>query len=161
MCCQGASFGQQTVSLANDPIGPIGTFPSFAGLFGRYEKGIKMTDVTDGLTHVIMAGETIPSHCRYICAHCPNFPFAGTNIPLNTFLRFPDEVGSSGASVIHDTDNPEWGGYAEACGYKSRHPGGAHLLMADGSVHFVNEGIDFKVYYVLGARKSGEVKHLD
>ena len=33
--------------------------------------------------------------------------------------------------------------------------------MADGSVHFVNESIDFEVYYMLGARKSGEVKHLE
>jgi prepilin-type processing-associated H-X9-DG protein len=56
--------------------------------------------------------------------------------------------------------NPEEGGYAEACGYKSRHPGGAHLLMADGAVHFVNEDIDFDLYVLLGARKSGEVKRL-
>jgi prepilin-type processing-associated H-X9-DG protein len=160
LCCQGAAFGGESVKLDNDPIGPIGTFPSFAGLFGRYEKGIKPNSVTDGLTHVIMAGETIPSHCRYICAHCPNFPFAGTNIPLNTFKKFPDSVSNSGASQIDDADNPEFGGYAEACGYKSHHPGGAHLVMADGSVQFTNEGIDFRVYYLLGARKSGEVKSI-
>ncbi len=156
LCCQGAAFGGESVKLANDPIGPIGTFPSFAGLFGRYEKGIKMTEATDGTTHVIMAGETIPAQCRYICAHCPNFPFAGTNIPLNTFLRFAS--GTSGAANVSDPDNPEIGGYAQACGYKSHHPGGAHLAMADGSVQFTSESIDFRVYYLLGARKSGEVK---
>src|SRR3954469_23029977 len=59
MCCQGRSFGGEKVTLANDPIGPIGTFPSFAGFFGRYEKGIAMKTATDGLTHVILAGETI------------------------------------------------------------------------------------------------------
>jgi hypothetical protein len=32
--------------------------------------------------------------------------------------------------------------------------------MGDGSVHFVNESIDFDVYYALGARKSGVTKHL-
>jgi prepilin-type processing-associated H-X9-DG protein len=160
LCCQGSAFGGESVTLANDPIGPVGTFPSFAGLFGRYEKGIKPNSVTDGLTHVIMAGETIPAHCRYICAHCPNFPFAGTNIPLNTFLKYPLDYGSSGASQLYDENDPEIGGYSQACGYKSHHPGGAHLLMADGSVHFVNEGIDFRVYYLLGARKSGELKHL-
>jgi prepilin-type processing-associated H-X9-DG protein len=108
-----------------------------------------------------MAGETIPYHCRYICAHCPNFPFAGTNIPLNTFLKFPPAGGGSGFSVCNDADNPECGGYSQACGYKSHHPGGAHMLMADGGVHFVNESIDFEVYYLLGARKSGQVKHLE
>jgi prepilin-type N-terminal cleavage/methylation domain-containing protein/prepilin-type processing-associated H-X9-DG protein len=158
LCCQGAAFGGESVKLDNDPIGAVGTFPSFAGLFGRYEKGIKMTEVTDGLTHTIMAGETIPIQCRYICAHCPNFPFAGTNIPLNTFLKYDANV--SGKADVDDPENPEIGGYAEACGYKSRHPGGSHLLMADGSVHFVNEAIDFKTYYLLGARKSGELKSI-
>ena len=148
-------------SCANDPIGPGGTFPSFAGLFGRYEKGIKLTEITDGTTHVIMAGETIPSHCRYICAHCPNFPFAGTNIPLNTFMKFPAYFRELRGVPVLTTMIQKYGGYAQACGYKSHHPGGAHLLMADGSVQFVNEAIDFDVYYVLGARKSGLVKHLE
>ena len=161
MCCQGSSFGGSAVALPNDPIGPIGTFPSFAGLFGRYEKGIAMKTATDGLTHVIMAGETIPEQCRYICAHCPNFPIASTNIPLNKFLHFPDSVTTSGTSQMFDPDHPDYGGYAQACGYKSHHPGGAHLLMADGSVQFVNESIDFTVYYVLGARKSGVVKQIN
>jgi prepilin-type N-terminal cleavage/methylation domain-containing protein len=161
-CCQGASFGSGPAP-ANDPTTPEKQAPSFAGLFGRYPKGTKLAEITDGTSHVIMAGETIPYQCRYICAHCPNFPFAGTNIPLNTFLVFPlpgsPGVGS-GKSVCSDPENPECGGYAQACGYKSRHPGGAHLLMADASTHFVSESIDFEVYYLLGARKSGKVKEL-
>jgi hypothetical protein len=32
--------------------------------------------------------------------------------------------------------------------------------MADGSVHMVNEAIDFEIYYLLGARKSGAVKSI-
>src|SRR5262245_40234739 len=85
-CCQGAAFGSNPAP-ANDPTTPAGKAPSFAGLFGRYPKGIKLREITDGTTHVFMAGETIPYHCRYICAHCPNFPFAGTNIPLTTNLK--------------------------------------------------------------------------
>jgi len=157
LCCQGSSLGGNPVNLDNDPIGPPGTLPSFAGLFGRYEKGIKMTEITDGTTHVIMAGETLASHCKYQCAHCPNFPFAPTNVPLNSFLRIPFGAPSGACNVDEET-NPEAGGYGEACGYKSRHPGGAHLLFADGTVHFISESIDFRVYYLLGARKSGELK---
>jgi prepilin-type N-terminal cleavage/methylation domain-containing protein/prepilin-type processing-associated H-X9-DG protein len=160
MCCQGGGLGSAAVGngVTNDPIGGPGTRPSFAGLFGRWEKGIKMTEVTDGLTYTIMAGETISSHCKYQCAHCPNFPISNTNVPLNTFLRIPQTATTGSCHV--DSVNPEEGGYAEACGYKSRHPGGAHLLMADGAVHFVNEDIDFDLYVLLGARKSGEVKRL-
>jgi prepilin-type N-terminal cleavage/methylation domain-containing protein/prepilin-type processing-associated H-X9-DG protein len=155
LCCQGASLGSGQVTLDNDPIGPPGTQPSFAGLFGRYEKGIKISEITDGMTHVFMAGETIASHCKYQCAHCGNFPIANTNTPINTFLRTPAGLpagtcGLSGGGIA----NPEEGGYCEACGYKSRHPGGANFLMADASTHFVSESIDFDLYYVLGARKS-------
>jgi hypothetical protein len=160
-CCQGESLGSRRVTLDNDPIGPPGTQPSFAGLFGRWEKGIKFSEITDGTTHVIMAGETIAAHCKYQCAHCPNFPIANTNTPLNTFLRTPAGLpaGTCGLSS-GSLGNPEEGGYCEACGYKSRHPGGAHLLMADASTHFVSESIDFDVFYVLGARKSDVPKRL-
>jgi hypothetical protein len=35
------------------------------------------------------------------------------------------------------------------------------MLMGDGSVHFVNESIDYDLFVRLGARKSGEEKRLD
>ncbi|HMP08357.1 MAG TPA: DUF1559 domain-containing protein, partial [Lacipirellulaceae bacterium] len=127
----------------------------------RWEKGLALKEVTDGLSNTIMAGEQLTTHCRYTCAHCPNFPFSATNIPLNTFLRHKDGAINANVPVVPSGDDPEVGGYAQACGYKSRHPGGAHLLMADGSVHFANEAIDFDVYAVLGARNSGLVKSLN
>ncbi len=157
-CCQGKSFGSRPITANNDPLGPAGTAaPTFAGLFGRWEKGISLREVADGLTNVIMAGEQISGHCRYTCAHCPNFPFSATNIPINTMLRHPDGPISSGQGVIPGSD-PEIGGYAQVCGYKSRHPAGANMLMADQSVQFLNEAIDFTVYNLLGSRNSGEVK---
>ncbi len=156
-CCQGRGFGTDT-SVAGDPQGS-GVRPSFAGLFGRWSKPIiKLKDVSDGLTNVILAGEQINGHCRYTCAHCSNFPFSATNIPINTMLRHSEGMLGAGQAIMTSSDDPEIGGYAQACGYKSRHPGGAHMLMADGSVHFFNEAIDFDVYNILGARSSGEAK---
>jgi prepilin-type N-terminal cleavage/methylation domain-containing protein len=157
-CCQGEALGSAKVIATNDAIGGPGTQPSFAGLFGRWEQGIALKEISDGLTNVILAGETIPSHCKYQCAHCPNFPISPTNIPLNKFLRVPLWAPAGGCNV--DSTELEEGGYAEGCGYKSRHPSGAHLMMADASVRFANEAIDFDVYYTLGARSSGEVKQL-
>lgn len=159
LCCQGNGLGSNPVTETNDPIGPVGTKPSFAGMFGRFEKGIKLSEVSDGLTHTIMAGETIAAHCKYQCAHCPNFPIAPTNTPINTFVRTPLNLPAGGCNII-SPESPDHGGYCQACGYKSRHLGGAQLLMGDGAVHFVQESIDFDVYYVLGARKSGVVKHI-
>jgi prepilin-type processing-associated H-X9-DG protein len=158
--CQGNSLGSGQVTEASDPLGPIGHKPGFAGLFGRFaEYGLRLKDVTDGLSHVFMAGETISAHCDYQCAHCPNFPFSATNIPLNTFIYIPN--GAATAACELDTANIEEGGYGEACGYKSYHPGGAHMMMADGSVHFVRESIDFRLFAMLGARKSGEDKRIE
>jgi prepilin-type processing-associated H-X9-DG protein len=56
--------------------------------------------------------------------------------------------------------NVEDGGYGEACGFKSHHPNGLHILMADGSVHFIQESIDYELYALLGARRSGEEKRV-
>src|SRR5262249_18205775 len=40
---------------------------------------------------------------------------------------------------------------------RSRHPGGVNVLMGDGSVHFVNQGISLKVWRALGTIAGGEV----
>ncbi len=39
----------------------------------------------------------------------------------------------------------------------SRHPGGANVLFADGSVHFVKESIAPSIWWALGSRNGGEV----
>ena len=43
-----------------------------------------------------------------------------------------------------------------ADGFKSRHPGGAQVAMADGSVHFLSENIECVNYQLLADRRDGE-----
>ena len=43
----------------------------------------------------------------------------------------------------------------------SQHPGGVNLLMGDGSVHFVKNGIDLVTWRGLGTRNGGEVINID
>ena len=38
---------------------------------------------------------------------------------------------------------------------QSAHPGGAHVAMADGSVHFLADAIDLQVFYDLANRDDG------
>ncbi len=118
---------------------------SFVGMFGRFEKTIKLRQVTDGLSKTVMAGETIPSHYVWNGAFCPNFPVSGMTVPINTM----------------EQDNQKHGGHtlilwAITSGFKSYHPGGANFVMGDGSVHFFSEGIDHQTYAALGTREGNE-----
>jgi prepilin-type N-terminal cleavage/methylation domain-containing protein len=38
----------------------------------------------------------------------------------------------------------------------SNHPGGVHVLTADGAVHFIHESIDMRVWWAMGSRNGGE-----
>jgi prepilin-type processing-associated H-X9-DG protein len=114
-------------------------------MFSRFPVGYKFAQITDGLTHTIMAGETLPHCLIWNCAHCPNFPLASTSVPLN-----------------HDTcdDGTRDLTWPKTSGFRSGHPGGAHLLMGDGSVHFVSDGLDYRTYNELGTRSDGEAASL-
>jgi prepilin-type processing-associated H-X9-DG protein len=46
--------------------------------------------------------------------------------------------------------------YWKTSGFKSMHPGGANMLMGDGSVHFVQETIDWYAWNALGSAFYGD-----
>ena len=110
-------------------------------MFGRYPKGFRFREVTDGLSNTIMVGESLPSApCVRFSVYAPNMPVMGTTIPLNN----PRGQDSPGVS------------YSD-CGFQSLHPGGANFVMGDGSVHFFPTEIDYRLYNALGSRAGGEV----
>ena len=70
------------------------------------------------------------------------------------------------APINHPTDydlyhgSPPPGGdwesdFNTANGFKSRHPGGANFVFADGSVHFLSDSIDYTNYQRLGPDPTG------
>ena len=46
------------------------------------------------------------------------------------------------------------------CGSSSYHTGGAHMLMADGSVNFMSQNIDHRTYCFLGDKADGNAVSL-
>ncbi len=70
-CCQGCNFGTYGGGCG---IGDGNT----VGMFGRYPRGIRFAEVTDGLSNTIMAGETLPGHYMWNGISCPNFPVVST-----------------------------------------------------------------------------------
>ena len=116
--------------------------PDGVGIMDRYSRVVRFSAITDGLSNTLMAGETLPAQCTFNGAYNHNFPINGTTIPLNTF-----EESVDGWNNLWYT----------ACGFKSRHPGGANFLICDGSVHFLSDTIDYRLYNELGTRGGGEV----
>jgi prepilin-type N-terminal cleavage/methylation domain-containing protein/prepilin-type processing-associated H-X9-DG protein len=139
-CCQGYHFG---TSFWPDMTPDAAGINNSKGMFGRFPKGFKFSQVTDGLSYTFMAGETLPRTCIYHTAYSPNFPVAGTQIPLNLY-----------------TTEAQAAQHHQACGYKSSHPGGANFLMGDGSVHFIPTEINYQMYNALGSRDFGDVAPL-
>jgi prepilin-type N-terminal cleavage/methylation domain-containing protein/prepilin-type processing-associated H-X9-DG protein len=137
--CQGCNWGTASGGLCAGYKGP-----TFAGLFGRDPKGIKFKEVTDGLSKTFSVGETLPGTSVYNGVYCQNNPVIPTQGPLNSMV---DDNG------VQAADGP--GRPAQA--FKSMHPGGAHMGMGDGSVQFVVETIDYRIWNALGTRAGDEV----
>ncbi len=133
-CCQGNNFGTNAGNGYEEGNG--------VGMFSRHRKPrVAFKSVTDGLSSTIMLGETLPEECVFFSMYATNFNVTPTTIPLNT--RISDEgVGR------------DWW---LTSGYKSEHPGGAHLALGDASVRFFSEGLDHRTYSAMGTRAGEEV----
>lgn len=140
-CCRLSwSFGSLDNSGLNIKAG------QFPGVFARYPRGIKFREITDGLSSTFLVGETVSTHCGFNGAFVNNFCVTSTAITLN-ILESDNGLNTTPALT-------------RACGFKSYHPGGAHFVLADASVHFVNETIDYRLYNNLGSRSGGETASL-
>lgn len=145
---------------------------------------IKMKDILDGTTHVMVIGEqsdwgidgdapTEKADCRSSGIHGA---WLGSTMqwqqPWNTW--WADErafntttIGFSlGSKICYRVSNqpaPYYTGGRVTGGYnmtpiQSAHRGGAHVGMADGSVHWLSEQIEFNLFQQLAIRDSGKTK---
>jgi prepilin-type N-terminal cleavage/methylation domain-containing protein/prepilin-type processing-associated H-X9-DG protein len=105
-------------------------------------------DITDGPSNTLMIGECsltaqTPNHVAALWAG-----MCGTDASDNT-TRVSD-------CMWMISSDPDWcinGLQLQA--YGSSHPGGAHFLLADGSVHFLSQNIDGTTLNCLAARNDG------
>ncbi len=143
---------------------------------------VRVEDIRDGSTNTIMVGEQSdfgidstgrPADCR---SGGPHGAWLGT-------MKFQQEdLGNAGSNRVFNTSTigrplgtrtcdyigdytsvaPYWVGVVTNMDNRapilSAHPGGAHLLFADGSVQFLSESIGFRTFQLLAIRDSGEVK---
>jgi prepilin-type N-terminal cleavage/methylation domain-containing protein/prepilin-type processing-associated H-X9-DG protein len=122
------------------------------GLIWRntYFYPITFQKVEDGTSHTFMVGECIVEQDYHSAAYFADGDWASCGTPLNYFVIPADE-----------TELKKWPNWGSARGFKSMHPGGAQFVMADGSVHFINESIDHNIYRGLSTRDGGETVDID
>ena len=136
--------------------------------------GAMFRDISDGTSHTIMISEGLVADASegwggpmgatlygnmggglFSAALTPNASAADG--PLGPC---PSDNGNTGYDApCYSIGRNEWGkpsGEKAHAAARSKHPGGVNAAMADGSVSFVNNDIDFLVWRRMGTRAGGE-----
>jgi prepilin-type N-terminal cleavage/methylation domain-containing protein/prepilin-type processing-associated H-X9-DG protein len=130
-------------------LAPLDDPKNFAGPFTRVGSTAKLSQITDGVSKTIFFGEVRPNcseHSRVGWAFTNNGNgYCSTLVPINYDTCSEDATDACKRSCNWTTE----------VGFKSAHSGGAQFLLGDGSVHFVPESIDHRMYQNLGAKSDG------
>ena len=127
-------------------------FPN--GFMGRHDFNAnpkvyvtRIGDIKDGTTNTLAIGEVVPDWNCYTWWMWPNAVNMTNSHPINY-------KGHVGAGQSLSTQRTNW---QDAHGAYSRHTGGAHFALADGSVKFVSENINLTLQRALGTISAEEV----
>jgi prepilin-type processing-associated H-X9-DG protein/prepilin-type N-terminal cleavage/methylation domain-containing protein len=137
--------------------------PTGEGVFYRNSR-IRLTDIHDGTSETVMAGDRAWSQVNGIWAGAPDGgivragisnPWQAATAPAPCFVL----VHNNWINILTDSD----GGLDD---FSSMHPGGANMLFADGSVHFLGsilmDGPGRRAFWAMGTRAGNDsVQGLD
>jgi prepilin-type N-terminal cleavage/methylation domain-containing protein/prepilin-type processing-associated H-X9-DG protein len=157
----------------SDRYGSPNKYPSKGGTF-YYASATTAADICDGLSNTMAVGEysgTAPGQ---------NYSGAGSLVDndvswgLGFWFGYPDSGNTTGHNdgvtfavrTVGHPPNTAWYVACPGCdtpigegrcraALKSNHPGGIHVVMCDGSVHFIGNGINMAVYQDLADRDDG------
>ena len=122
------------------------------GMFSGGSKAYRMKDCTDGTSHTFLIGEQLPEICAHQMLFHSHAAVGSTYFPPNyhNIQGYQNQANFFALTGEFDAET----------GFKSEHPGGMHMGMADGSVHFIADTIDYPTWVFLGARADGEIIRL-
>jgi prepilin-type N-terminal cleavage/methylation domain-containing protein/prepilin-type processing-associated H-X9-DG protein len=147
-----AEYSDLELGVSNYPgmAGRIACEPTGNGIFGL-NSSTRMSDIRDGSSHTFAVGERVGGQ-----------PIVD-RIPVWSGVYMTEGVGKNLEVVVGWTLIPLNRATLSEHGFSSRHPGGSHFLLCDGSVRFVNSSInsgtkdDPGVYQKLSTIDGGEV----
>ncbi len=105
----------------------------------------RIADILDGLSNTLAAGELVPDCYNWSNWLYGDTSYFSTSNGIN--IRWNDCCRKKGGN---------WLNWQPCAMFRSMHPGGMNALMADGSVHFLNETIDMTLFQRLGTIAGGE-----
>lgn len=111
------------------------------GIFYRnsYQDRVSFASVSDGTSNTFMVGEDVPKENNHSAAFYSNGDYASCHAPPN---YFPNP----------STPDDWW----NVISFRSKHPGGVQFCMADASVRFIPQTIDYTLYRRLSTKDGGE-----
>jgi prepilin-type processing-associated H-X9-DG protein len=178
--CHPFSVFEQKLPGGNPRFGINDNKMQVSGIFSFGPSTIRIGDVTDGTSNTLMMGEVLPG-CQWINGGNPRGNPANGDSQAGTWINPWLNLGSIGQGVSTITPINEFTPCVymgpsrkisdPACqdpsatpgavmqysyGFKSRHPGGVMVMLADGSVRFVSQTINHAVtWQALGGRSDG------
>ncbi len=121
-------------------------------------RAISAHDVTDGLSHTLMAGEKVYGghELGWVSGSRATLRYAGESAKLgHSSINAPGSKADRDHSMLPDDWEPE--DPKATGGFASFHTGGAQFLLGDGSVRFLSENMDVETFSHLGNRHDGEL----
>jgi len=144
-----------------------------SGCFGRIaQTPISFAGLRDGTSQVIMVGEMLPECHDHRDGQWSfngmNNGHAGMSVPVNVHTScaisiqdainkgYPYQgcVSALGGWGVRHAWNLSWG-------FRSKHPQGCQFVFGDGSVHFINQNVNYDTYQRLGGRRDGRPINTD
>ena len=120
------------------------------GVINRFGWAAEFRQIPDGLSNTFAVGECVGVWC--LNQNFGTQSISTTAQPINHFNSFY----LAGYENWPTTANPQW---ADAIAFRSLHPGGAHFIMCDASVHFVSENIDHASYRAFASRDGADISN--
>jgi prepilin-type N-terminal cleavage/methylation domain-containing protein len=148
----GYEGNQPSYNCKSERGGALRTYGESLGAPGMFAGGpvaYKLKDCLDGTSKTLLLGETLPIYSSYMMYFSGALNVASTNPPPNYYRIYTacpkSPTARTGNCAVY------------MGGYMSEHPGGFNAALTDGSVRFIVDLIDYRVYQYLGDKSDGQM----